>query len=218
MKNQYFDKRNVSQRTKEMMKKLKKSHGSRIGYEINAKTALIVTDMQNYFLKKKSHAFVPSVKAIIAKIKKLSDLFLEKKLTVIYTRHTNNVENSEQMSEWWRDVIREESWESRIGDCFNYEDAIVVEKHQYDAFYGTELKDVLRERGIEQLIITGVLTHLCCETTARSGFVNGYKVLFPVNGSATYNIKYHKSTLRNLAHGFAVPVTMEELIKKVKAI
>jgi isochorismate hydrolase len=218
MKDQYFDKTNISQQTKKMIKKLKKSHGSRIGYEINSKTAMIVTDMQNYFLKKKSHAFVPSVKAVIPKIKKLCDLFSEKNMTVIYTRHTNNDSNSGQMSEWWRDVIEDETKESRIADCFNYKDAIVVEKHQYDAFYGTNLKDILQERGITQLIITGVLTHLCCESTARAGFINGYKILFPVNGTATYNIKHHKSTLRNLSHGFAVPVTMEELIKKVKAI
>lgn len=205
-------------KTKKIIKNLTKSHGSKIGYEINSKTALIVTDMQNYFLKKKSHAYVPSAKALIPKIKKLSDLFSQKNMTVIYTKHTNNDNNAGQMSQWWSDLIEDNTNKSNIAHYFDYKNAIIIEKHQYDAFYETNLKDILQKRKITQLIITGVLTHLCCESTARAGFINGFKILFPVDGTATYNTKYHKSTLRNLTHGFAVPVTMKELIKKTKAL
>lgn len=218
MKKKYFDKKNLSKSTRKLMNMLKDSHGRKIDYEINSNTALIVTDMQNYFLKKKSHAYVPSAKAIIPKIKKLSELLLAKNLTVIFTQHTNNNKNSAQMSTWWKDVIKENSEESQISKYFNTKDAIIIEKHQYDAFYETKLNDILKEKNINQLIITGVLTHLCCESTARAGFINGYKILFPINGTATYNIKYHKSSLRNLSHGFAVPITIEKLIKEVKAL
>lgn len=218
MKRKYFNKKNLSKITKKLMNMLKDSHGRKIHYEINSNTALIVTDMQNYFINKKSHAYVPSAKAIIPKIKKLSELFLAKNLTVIFTQHTNNNKNSVQMSSWWRDVIKENSEESQISNYFNTKDAIILEKHQYDAFYETKLNDILKEKNISQLIITGVLTHLCCESTARAGFINGYKILFPINGTATYNIKYHKSSLRNLSHGFAVPIAMEKLIKEVKTL
>ena len=48
------------------------------------------------------------------------------------------------------------------------------------------------------------MTHLCCETTARSAFVHGYEVFFLVDGTATYNQDFHRASLMNLAHGVAV--------------
>jgi len=58
------------------------------------------------------------------------------------------------------------------------------------------------------------MTHLCCETTARSAFMSGFDVFFTVDGTATYNKTFHLSTLINLAHGFAIPITTKEVIQK----
>ena len=60
-----------------------------------------------------------------------------------------------------------------------------------------------RGQQVTDVVITGVMTHLCCETTARSAFVRGYRVWFPVDGTATFNLDFHLGTLRALAHGFA---------------
>jgi bifunctional isochorismate lyase/aryl carrier protein len=57
------------------------------------------------------------------------------------------------------------------------------------------------------------MTHLCCETTARAAFVAGYEVFFLVDGTASYNEEFHISTLKNLAHGFAVLTTTSQLLK-----
>jgi len=86
---------------------------------------------------------------------------------------------------------------------FNIPQAELIIKSQYDAFYDTNLHEILRKNNIEQVIITGVMTHLCCETTARSAFIRGYNVFFPIDGTATYNEDFHNATLTNLAHGFA---------------
>ena len=67
------------------------------------------------------------------------------------------------------------------------------------------------------LVIGGVMTHLCCETTARSGFVKGYQIFFPVDTTATYNPNFHTATLRNLSHGFSVITTSEKLIEEMKS-
>jgi len=214
MKKAYFNKNNIKEVSQRMLKKLESSHGIKIGFNVNNKTALIVTDMQNYFLDEKSHAFVPSAMAIVPKIQKLCLLFFEKNLSVIFTKHTNTKDNSGAMAFWWKDLIEDSLGASDIANNFDIEKATLLEKHQYDAFYETNLDEILKSKGTEQVIITGVLTHLCCESTARAAFIHGYKVIFPVDGTATYNIKYHKSTLRNLSHGFAVPVLMKELIKK----
>jgi isochorismate hydrolase len=88
---------------------------------------------------------------------------------------------------------------------------IVIPKCQYDAFYDTSLEQILHEWGVTQVIICGVMTHLCCETTARSAFTRGYEVFFTVDGTATYNENFHSATLLNLAHGFATLALVDEI-------
>ncbi len=59
------------------------------------------------------------------------------------------------------------------------------------------------------------MTHLCCETTARSAFVRGFEVFFTIDGTATYNKEFHFATLHNLAHGFALPILVDEILDAV---
>jgi len=88
---------------------------------------------------------------------------------------------------------------------------LVLEKSQYDAFYHTDLYTLLSTKGIKQVVITGVITHLCCETTARSAFMRGFDVFFVVDGTATLNREFHLASLRNLSHGFAVLVLTRDV-------
>ena len=79
---------------------------------------------------------------------------------------------------------------------------VVLQKKQYDAFHQTDLESILRGRGVEQVVVTGVMTHLCCETTARAAFVRGFEVFFCVDGTATYTEELHHAALLTLTHGF----------------
>jgi isochorismate hydrolase len=56
------------------------------------------------------------------------------------------------------------------------------------------------------------MTHLCCETTARSAFMHGFETFFTVDGTATYNEAFHRAALLNLSHGFALPLTVDEVL------
>jgi isochorismate hydrolase len=60
-----------------------------------------------------------------------------------------------------------------------------------------------------------VMTHLCCETTARSAFTRGSGLL-PVDGTATYNRAFHRASLLNLAHGFASLTFVEDILEKIR--
>jgi isochorismate hydrolase len=177
--------------------------------------ALLVIDMQRYFLDEGSHAFIPSAPAIVPGITELADAFLVHDLPVIFTRHGNSKTDAGMMSEWWGELISPDSEFYEIIPELTRLGARIVEKSQYDAFHETELDGMLREAGIEQLVVTGVMTHLCCETTARSAFVRGFAVFFPVDGSATYREDFHRATLLNLSHGFAVPVLVDDLIASI---
>ena len=103
-------------------------------------------------------------------------------------------------------------------DALDTSRGLILQKSQYDAFYNTELVKILRENFATQVVITGVMTHLCCETAARSAFVRGFDVFFTVDGTATYNEDFHRAALQNLAHGFATPVLLEEFVVAQHAV
>jgi len=182
-----------------------------IGYDPK-KSALLVLDMQRYFLEPSSHAHIPSAAAIIPGVQKLIRAYQTHQLAIIFTRHLNTRANAKRMSSWWRELISPENPLSQIAPELEVQDGGLLIKSQYDAFYETDLEDILRERHITQVVVCGVMTHLCCETTARAAFIRGFEVFFTIDGTATYNTAFHQASLQNLAHGFATPVLVSELL------
>jgi isochorismate hydrolase len=88
----------------------------------------------------------------------------------------------------------------------------VLQKKRYSAFIGTELDELLKSWQVEEVVICGVLTECCCETTARDAFCRDYRVFFVCDATATRDEVLHLSTLRNLAHAFAHVVSTEQLL------
>ncbi len=178
------------------------------------RAALLVLDMQRYFLEESAHAYIPSATAIIPKVKELINEFYRKDLPIIFTRHLNTPEDAGQMGRWWRALLTPQDPLSAIIPELQSQAGTVIEKSQYDAFYKTSLEKLLR--GVHQVVICGVMTHLCCETTARAAFVRGFEVFFTIDGTATYNERFHRATLLNAAHGFACPVLVAELLAALR--
>ena len=175
-------------------------------------SALLVLDMQGYFLDPSSHAFIPSGRTIIPRLGELVKACSKRGMPVIFTRHLNSAQDAGQMATWWRELITVELPSSRVIPELDLSTGIVLEKSQYDAFYNTPLEGILRSKGVRQVIIGGVMTHLCCETTARSAFMRGFEVFFLVDGSATYHEGYHMASLLNLSHGFACLKLVKEIM------
>lgn len=176
------------------------------------RSALLVLDMQGYFLESSSHAYIPSAQAIIPIIGDLIKKYTMKSLPIIFTRHLNSAQNARLMARWWKDLIHEDNPLSEIIKELYLPDGIVLKKSQYDAFYETTLEDILKKKRVNQIVICGVMTNLCCETTARSAFMRGFEVFFTVDGTATYNESFHLASLLNLSHGFATLVLVNELL------
>jgi isochorismate hydrolase len=214
LKERYFTVENIEEQSKEMLNEILNFRQKHDMEFIPEKSALIILDMQKHFLDENSHAFVPSAPAIVPNIRRLMKFYLDNKYPVFATTHIDTENNDSMMLKWWKGVIKKGDEKSEIIPDFNKSDIIIMEKSQYDAFYKTNLEQLLLSRGINQVIITGVMTHLCCESTARSAFVHGFEVFFPVDATATYNKQFHFSTLYNLSHGFAIPVLSRELIHK----
>jgi isochorismate hydrolase len=213
MKERYFTFETIDEKSRAMLDGLARPE---VRPELSfdpASAALLVLDMQRYFLEEGSHAWIPSAAPIVERIALLAEAFRAAGMPVFFTRHLNMPENASMMKAWWADLITEDDETSNIIDGLAGEGAMIIRKSQYDAFHGTDLEERLRAKGIKQVVVTGVMTHLCCETTARSAFMRGFAVFFPVDGTATYNERFHRASLVNLSHGFAVPVLVCDLVK-----
>jgi bifunctional isochorismate lyase/aryl carrier protein len=179
-------------------------------------SALLVLDMQEYFLQPDSHAYIPSAEAIIPGIQALIQTYSVQDLPIFFTRHLNTSTDSGMMGRWWRDLIQAENPLSEITPRLDISKGMVVPKSQYDAFYETKLDEQLRKTFTSQVVISGVMTHLCCETTARAAFMRGFEVFFLIDGTATYNTEFHRASLVNLAHGFATLITVTDILAEAK--
>jgi len=179
------------------------------------RAGLLILDMQEYFLDQDSHAYVPSARPILAGLNRLAARFREASRPVIATQHINTPADAGMMSSWWSELITRDHARAGITAELDILPDEILQKSQYDAFYESSLGQILEDSRVEQLVIGGVLTHLCCETTARSAFVRGYEVFFLVDGTATYHRDFHTATLRNLAHGVAVLISGNHLLGEV---
>lgn len=213
----YFTPESIRQKSREMLEEvsgLKAWHNLLLTPK---RSALLVVDMQRYFLEDSSHACIPAAKAIVPGIAKLTQAYFEDGLPIVFTRHLNSDADAEMMSRWWTDLIREGDPASELIPELDLSRGVVLEKSQYDAFHQTPLEGMLRQKGVTQVVICGVMAHLCCETTARSAFMRGFEVYFVIDGTATHAEAFHRATLLNLAHGFAIPVLVEEVLAILNA-
>lgn len=81
-------------------------------------------------------------------------------------------------------------------------DEWVIEKHTYSGFHGTELDRVLRFRGIRTLVMTGVATNVCVESTLRDGYFNGYYIVMPEDCVDSAARDLHDATIKNVRMHF----------------
>lgn len=173
-------------------------------YEIRKKdpdpksSVLLVIDMQNYFYS--------MAKPILPAIKTTIQLCRDASIPIIFTRHSHkSPQDYGMLWEWWNgDLIMDGTPEAElIPELDRREDDLVVEKNTYSAFRGTNLEEKLINMGVKEVMVTGVMTNLCCETTAREAFIRGFRVFFSTDATATSSPDLHEATLKNMAYGFA---------------
>jgi isochorismate hydrolase len=216
IKTRYFSPEMIQKEARQLLNQLPGQKEGLLAQFIPDQSALLILDMQSYFLDPNSHAFIPSAEAIVPGLQALAQAYYAHDLPVIFTQHLNTDQDAGSMAIWWRDLIRIEDPLSTIIPAFDFSNRYVLRKSQYDAFYNSKLEESLRKKRVSQVVISGVMTHLCCETTARSAFVRGFEVFFLVDGTATYNQDHHLASLRNLSHGFAAPVFTSEILEVVE--
>jgi ureidoacrylate peracid hydrolase len=212
----YVTENTLEKKAKSWLKKIQPFNQERMALK-PGKAALMVIDMQNFFLKEDGPALIESAFAFLPLLKELITSFREAGRPVIFTKHVHHPERLDAgiMEWWWADMCLEGSPESEVYQVIAPRpNEKVVQKHRYSAFYNTDLETVLRCLKIEDLVISGVMTNMCCESTARDAYYRDYRVFFLADGTATISEEMHIASLLNLAYGFARVTTIRDILQQ----
>jgi len=110
------------------------------------------------------------------------------------------------------EVCRPGTWGGEFTHVAPQPNEPVVVKHRYSAFVNTRLDSVLRTLKIENVILTGVSTNVCVESTARDAYMRDYNLVFLSDCTAAYAQEDHDATLRTMTRNFGLVTTADEVI------
>jgi len=177
-------------------------------------SALLVLDVQRYFFDPAFGAFLPTGLVVLPKIKELITYYAHRRPPGGFTRHALRPGHDPgAMGRRWKEVPREGEPGAELYPGLPVPpSSLVLRKDRYDAFLGANLEDALKGEGVEQVLICGVMTHLCCESTARGAFMRDFDVFLVADATATVKEDLHRGTLKAAAHGFAMPLCTEEVV------
>lgn len=213
----YVTPESLEEKAKIWLGKIKPFNQHRLRLNKN-KSALLVVDMQKFFLEPTSPTFTCGGLAILPTLKKLIAAFRRIRRPLIFTRHVHHPQGIDAgiMGWWWKGMCLEGSPESEIHEeLAPLPHEKVIFKHRYSAFYNTDLETVLRCLKIEDLVICGVMTNLCCESTARDAYFRDFRVFFLADATGSINEEMHLASLLNLAFGFACVTTANRVISRL---
>ena len=170
-------------------------------------TALVVIDMQRYFLERGGLLEVPCSRDIVTNINRIATALRQGGGVVYWTQHSFTPE----WTAWYGNVASGEFAEKMIAASapetsgyalypgMNFQTGdVVLPKTRYSAMLpdGCDLGMHLRQSGVDTVIVTGTLTNVCCESTARDAMMMNYKVVFPSDANATRTDEEHNATLK----------------------
>ena len=194
------------------------------------KTALIVVDMQNAFVKKNAgHAWIPEAASTCKNINKLSKKLRQKGSKIIWLLNTYTDESLESWSHFHTSLSTKEGLKLRsecmaegsyghklYDDLFASNDDIYVKKTRYSAFIqgSSNLNEILEQLNIDTLLISGTATNVCCETTARDAMMLNYKTIMVSDACSADNDELQSASLSSFILNFGDVQTTEEIINK----
>ncbi|WP_417588666.1 cysteine hydrolase family protein [Pararhodobacter oceanensis] len=191
-----------------------------------ATTAHLVIDMQNGFLREGALLETPPARAVVPQINAISQAVRGAGGMVAFTRFAYDP-NERAWGAFYRNFLNPDR-SARQREAFGPEahdlqlwdgldvaaEDLVVDKTRFSAFImGTcDLHEILQERGIRTLIISGTMTNCCCDSTARDAMQYGYDVVFAADATGTVSEIEQQSTLLNMALLFAEVATAEDIV------
>jgi ureidoacrylate peracid hydrolase len=192
-----------------------------------ARTALVVIDLQNAFmLPGVAHTLCEMAPKIVPNVNRLATALREAGGTVAWVRTTATEETLKDWSVFY-DLLAPAAKQRRIEalaegsighDFWSGLDIrgadLIVTKLRYSAFIqgSSDLAARLRERGIDTVVITGCVTNVCCESSARDAMMVNFKTVMVSDGNAAANDQEHANSLIAFYLNFGDVLTTDEVI------
>ena len=200
-----------------------------------ARTAMIVVDMQNDFVAAGAPMETPAARAMVPRLAEALRLCRDAGVRVIYTAHVHRRDGCDMglFDDLHPPIAARASLVDGTPGVEIYPDLTpalgehVIKKHRYSGFFGTDLDIILREWGVDTVIVSGTTTENCCQATARDAMFRNYRVLFLSDATATYdypdrgfgpmpNEEVHRATLVILAASTAHVMSVNDLAARLK--
>jgi biuret amidohydrolase len=201
-----------------------------------ARTAMIVVDMENDFVAPGAPMETPAGQQMLPTLKRALAFCRQRGIRIIYTTHAHRRDGCDMglFDDLWPPIasraglVDGESGIEIYPEIAPRGNDIVIKKHRYSAFYGTDLEIVLRGLGVDTVIITGVTTENCCHATARDAMFRDYKVVFLSDATGTFDYpdvgqggmsasEVHRATLVILSVSTADVMTTQEFMARAGA-
>ncbi len=216
----YVTTENIESKTRAWLQQIAPYNRHEMRLDVAA-SALLVIDMQRFFLDPASPTFTCGGLAILPRVQRLIAAYRRAKRPVIFTQHVHHPDDLDAgiMGWWWEGKCLEGSPASAIHpDLAPIAGEKVVSKHRYSAFYNTDLETVLRCLKVQDLVLSGIMTNMCCESTARDAYYRDYRVFFLADATGSINEQMHLASLLNLAFGFAYVTTADPILAALRNI
>ena len=181
----------------------------------SGRTALLVVDMQNDFVRVGAPLEVPDARATIPTTQRLIAFARDQGMPVIYTRFLAGPEYT-LLWEWspvvgpetkccWKghyryyeDIGREVDGSDVIDELYPQPGDGIVEKYGYNAFFGTNMLDMLRAHHRDMIIVAGTVTQICVEDTVRGAFHYGIRAVVASDAVSSFDDELHRVALRGI--------------------
>ncbi|MGW1288231.1 isochorismatase family protein [Streptomyces sp. NPDC001118] len=194
--------------------------GRRHAYEslVPAHTALIVVDMVSFFVEANPYA-----RGIVRNIGRIAEGLRAAGGLVAWVLPANQAPLGSVSGEFYGPTVSETfattggdgPLRSRLWHAFDVRPKdLVVEKTAYSAFFPgrSPLPGLLAERGIDTVLITGTLTNVCCESSARDAATTGLRVLMIADANAARRDQDHNAALHTIYRSFGDVRTTDETL------
>lgn len=195
--------------------------------DLTTDTALMVIDMQNGFCHPEGSFASMGIDVTLPNqaIAGCADLVHAARaagVPVIWTRYVYRPDYSDggllvtDLLPAIRDVrsLEDGTWDAEIvAELRPAPDEPIIDKNRYSAFYGTRLEPVLTSRGIRNLVLCGVTTNMCVETTARDASQRDYRTVVVADAAAEFDPARHEHALFTIGFGFGWVAERADVLK-----
>lgn len=171
------------------------------------KKALLIIDMLNDFVLEGAPLEVPDTRKVLPVIKKEIETARAKNISIIYICDAHDKEDREfSKFNWPAHAIDGTKGAEVVDEIKPEQDDIIIKKTTYSSFYNTTLDDTLKKLGVDNLILTGCVTHICILFAASEAVLRDYKVAVIEGGVAGLEKEDHEAAIRIMKNVLGVNI------------